>query len=67
MKKDTVPNTAKPRKWKAYGILNMYGEFWTDEIFKTESEAWDYISSFSVKNWDLSNHTIVPCTVTIKL
>ena len=38
--------TKKIKSVKAFGILNAYGEFWTNRTFDTELEAENYMNDF---------------------
>ena len=54
--------------FKGFGILNADGGFWTQEVFKTESLASDYLYRRSRENpkWDLSKHSVVPVKMILK-
>lgn len=51
-----------------YGILNSDGKPWTSDTFITAAKAERYLADRQRENpkWDLSKHTVVPVSVTIR-
>lgn len=51
-----------------YGILNAEGKPWTSETFKTIARGEEYLvaQGRNNPNWNLSKHTVVPVSVTVR-
>lgn len=67
-RKPKAVKACKQKSWRAFGILNRYGEPWTPRSFDTEELARKYLLDYQ-HNYpcplDISRHRIVPVHVTI--
>lgn len=57
----------KKIKTQAFGILNMYGDFWTHKAFESEEDAQEYmdkwIAAYSTPE-KFEKHKIIPVLIT---
>ncbi|HEX7767084.1 MAG TPA: hypothetical protein VF443_10245 [Nitrospira sp.] len=54
--------------FQGFLILDGEAQLWTSSVFNTESDAEIYMHrKQQAFGWDLSKHTIVPCTATVRI